>query len=104
MKLHALFTIGQIVQHRLFKYRGVIIDVDPMYLGSKEWYEEVALSRPPKDQPWYHVLVDNETNTTYVAERNLKQTDDQDPINHPELNQYFETYNKGLYVSRLPSN
>jgi len=67
----AKFTIGQIIHHKLFDYRGVIVDVDFRFLGSDEWYEQVARSHPPKDRPWYHVLVDNAVHQTYVAEQNL---------------------------------
>ena len=69
---HASLSVGQVVQHKLFGYRGVIVDVDPTFESSDEWYEVVALSRPPKDRPWYHVLVHNATHRTYVAERNLE--------------------------------
>ena len=62
----AKFSIGQIVQHKLFNYRGVIMDVDFKFLGSHEWYEKVARSQPPKDQPWYHILVDNSIHQTYI--------------------------------------
>jgi len=64
----AKFSIGQCVHHKLFAYRGVIIDVDPVFLGSDDWYEDIAKSRPPKDEPWYHVLVHDAQNETYVAE------------------------------------
>ena len=53
----AKFHIGQVIRHRLFDYRGVVLDVDPVFLGSDAWYEQVARSRPPKDKPWYRVLV-----------------------------------------------
>ena len=65
----ASFSIGQIVQHRLFGYRGLIYDVDPTFQLTDEWYEQVARSRPPKDAPWYHVLPDGAQHMTYVAER-----------------------------------
>lgn len=51
------FSVGDLVQHRRFNYRGVIVDVDSFFRGSDEWYELVAKSRPPKNKPWYHVLV-----------------------------------------------
>ena len=51
------FAIGQLVHHQLFEYRGVIIDVDATFQGTEEWYEHVAKSRPPKDAPWYRVLI-----------------------------------------------
>ena len=54
---NAKFSIGQIIHHRLFDYRGVIVDVDPDFQNSDEWYDQVARSRPPKDKPWYRVLV-----------------------------------------------
>ena len=59
---------GQIVRHRRYGYRGVVVDVDATFCGSDEWYEQVARSRPPKDAPWYHVLVDGAQHMTYVAE------------------------------------
>ena len=73
MAAQVKFSIGQLVHHRLFDYRGVIVDVDPFFLGSEEWYEHVAKSKPPKDQPWYHVLVHGGNGRTYVAQRNLEE-------------------------------
>lgn len=93
----AKFTIGQIVDHRLFDYRGVIVDVDFQFLGSDEWYETVARSKPPKDQPWYHVLVDNGYET-YVAERNLQPSESLEPINHPYVSNFFQELKDGIYI------
>jgi len=100
----AKFTIGQIVQHQLFDYRGVIIDVDYKFLGSEEWYEEVARSRPPKDEPWYHVLVSDSVHQTYVAERNLEPNGDSKHINHPLLDHYFNGIADGVYQLRNLKN
>ena len=86
------------------KQRGVIIDVDPGYRGTEEWYEKVALSRPPKDRPWYHVLMDGTDNQTYVAERNLEADESDDPIHHPDLDQYFYGQAEGVYVPRRQGN
>ena len=61
----AKFQPGQIVHHRLFDYLGVIFDIDPDFRGTDEWYEHVARSRPPRDEPWYHVLVHDAEHTTY---------------------------------------
>ncbi len=100
----AKFTIGQIVQHQLFDYRGLVVDVDYKFLGSEEWYEQVARSRPPKDQPWYHVLVDNALHLTYVAERNLELSDDVSPVRHPLLDEYFSGLENGQYQYRIKRN
>lgn len=100
----AKFSIGQIVHHQLFDYRGVIIDVDYKFLGSEEWYEEVARSRPPKDQPWYHVLVNDSVHQTYVAERNLESSKDKNPIHHPLLDDYFKGMEEGCYKMRTRNN
>ena len=100
----AKYTIGQIVHHKLFDYRGVIIDVDFQYLGSDEWYEEVARSRPPKNEPWYHVLVDNAVHQTYVAEQNLEKTDQSTPINHPMIDRIFSGLKNGFYQLRIRKN
>ena len=94
----AKFSIGQCVQHRLFDYRGVIVDVDAEFLGSDEWYDEVARSRPPKDEPWYHVLVHNSNQMTYVAERHLEQDSSDEAIDHPAVDMYFDSFENGVYV------
>lgn len=94
----AKFHIGQIIDHNKYGYRGVIFEVDPVFSQSDEWYEQVARSRPPKDKPWYHVLVDNATHTTYVAERHLEPAFDTSEIRHPELHTYFKKYQDGSYL------
>ncbi len=94
----AKFQIGQLVHHRKFGYRGVIVDVDPVFEASDEWYEEVAKSRPPKDKPWYHVLPDNTANMTYVAERHLEPDTEAAPIKHPAIDQFFEDFDGKQYV------
>ena len=98
------FHIGQIVMHRRFGYRGVIYDVDPRFMLSEQWYEQVARSRPPKDRPWYHVLVDNADRTTYVAERNLSVAVDHEPIRSPLIDSYFQGFNGEFYEPRIRSN
>ena len=94
----AKFKLGQIIRHRLFNYRGAIFDVDPNYCGTDEWYNFMARSRPPKDRPWYHVLVDNSQNITYVAEQNLSEEIDPTPIRHPALNEKFQEFSSGIYT------
>jgi heat shock protein HspQ len=96
----AQFSVGQLVHHRLFDYRGVIVDVDPRFQGTEEWYQQVAKSRPPRDKPWYHVLVHESGINTYVAERNLEQDDSKAPINHPAVGQFFSEFRDGVYVPR----
>ena len=101
----AKFAPGQIITHRLFDYRGVIIGVDGSYQGDDEWYEQMAKTKPPKDKPWYHVLVDNAEHQTYVAEQNLQlDSDDQTPIKHPLVDEMFYTFNDGVYKSRVVSH
>ena len=92
------FNIGQLVRHRLFHYRGVIFDIDPEFAGTEEWYRQMAKSRPPKDAPWYHVLPDNATHTTYVAERNLLGDEDNLPVNHPLISRFFKGFSGHHYI------
>lgn len=96
----AKFAVGQVVRHLRFGYRGVIFDVDPEFRASREWYEQMALSRPPKDRPWYHVLVHDAEHTTYVAERNLAPDESDEPIRHPSLAEHFDERREGHYVTR----
>ncbi len=100
----ARFDIGALIHHRLFDYRGVVVDVDPVFQGSEEWYREVARSRPPVDAPWYHVLVHGATHMTYVAERNLEPDVTGDPLRHPLLDTYFDAFEDGRYLRRRSIN
>jgi heat shock protein HspQ len=92
------FFIGQLVHHKKFDYRGVIIDVDAEFSGTEEWYQQVALSKPPKDKPWYHVLVHDSNQLTYVAERHLEQDATAEPIDHPAVAMYFDSFSNGVYT------
>ena len=94
------FFVGQIVHHNRFDYRGVVVDVDAVFSGSDEWYEAMARSRPPRDRPWYHVLVHGESHRTYVAERHLELDDSGKQIEHPELGTFFDTFADGRYSHR----
>jgi len=100
----AKFSVGDCIHHRRFGYRGVIVDVDPVFSGSDEWYEQIARSRPPKDAPWYHVLVHDAEHMTYVAERNLEPDLSGEPLHHPLLTQYFSGFEDGLYLRRERAN
>ena len=98
--MQAKFAIGQTVQHRLFDYRGVIYDVDPQFALTQEWYEQVARSQPPKDKPWYRVLVDGSEQETYVAERNLEVDVSGSEIRHPGVSHLFDDFKDGIYVAK----
>jgi heat shock protein HspQ len=100
----AKFSVGQLVQHALFNYRGAVIDVDPVFENDDDWYEQVALSRPPKDKPWYRVLVHNTVHETYVAERNLQTDNSTEAINHPMVNSYFDEFSEGRYSMQSQFN
>jgi heat shock protein HspQ len=104
LSTHAKFHVGQIVHNKKFDYRGVIYDVDPEFRGTDNWYKTVARSQPPKDRPWYHVLVDGQDITTYVAERNLEQDTENNPINHPILDHLFSDLHDGRYIPRQKGN
>jgi len=86
------------VHHRLFDYRGVVLDVDPDFQAGEEWYENMARSHPPKDKPWYHLLVENSDDPTYVAERNLAPSPDLGPISHRLLELGLMRYEDGRYI------
>lgn len=100
----AKFSVGQLIHHRLFDYRGVVIDVDPYFHGSDDWYESVARSRPPKESPWYHVLVDGFEHRTYVAERNLEPDETGGPVEHPDVTDYFDVLGDTGYVLKHKGN
>ncbi len=100
----AKFSVGQVIRNCLFDYRGVIIDVDPYFKGSEDWYRDAARTSPPKDRPWYHVLVDGQVHRTYVAERNLEPDQSGAPINHQDMALYFEGLGEDGYILRRKGN
>ncbi len=95
----AQFAVGDLVHHRLFDCRGVIVDVDPSFQSTHDWYGAAARSRPPKNKPWYHVFVHEAVLTAYVAERNLKPDESVAPIKHPMLGDFFSRFESGRYIS-----
>ena len=100
--MNAAFFVGQIVEHKKVGYRGVVFGVDQVFSLSDEWYEQVARSRPAKNRPWYHVLVDGATHTTYVAERHLVPSALLNQISHPALGQYFARFDGTRYYGIGP--
>ncbi|MFO7859052.1 MAG: heat shock protein HspQ [Ectothiorhodospiraceae bacterium] len=93
------FGVGELVHHRKFGYRGVIVAVDPEFRGTEAWYQTMARSQPPRDRPWYSVLVDGAGHSTYVAERHLEPDDSCEQIAHPALGQFFNRFVDGRYYS-----
>ena len=100
----AKYFIGQIIHHKRFNYRGVIYNVDPVFSESEDWYNTMAVSRPPKNSPWYHVLVDNAGHTTYVAEQNLRASESTTQISHPYLGQHFSRYDGERYYTKIKTS
>jgi heat shock protein HspQ len=97
---HARFTIGDVVRHRIFEFRGVIFDVDPIFANSEEWYQAIPEAiRPAKDQPFYHLLAENaETDyIAYVSQQNLVADDSDEPIEHPAIQGLFDAFSDGRY-------
>ncbi len=105
----AKFTIGTQVKHRIFGFRGVIFDVDPSFSNSEEWYLSIPEDvRPRKEQPFYHLFAESQDKSPYVAyvsEQNLVLDGDRDdPISHPEMDEYFEDMIDGRFVARTKLN
>ena len=102
--IQACFSVGDVVHHLLFDYRGVVFDVDGCFSGTDEWYDQVAKSRPPKDRPWYHLLVDGAVHNTYVAERHLEHDCHAEPITNPLIGIMFERFENGVYIPKIAAN
>jgi heat shock protein HspQ len=97
---HARFGIGDVVRHRMFDFRGVIFDVDPVFANSEEWYQSIPEEiRPPKDQPFYHLLAENSENSyvAYVSQQNLLPDEVRGPVDHPAIDGMFEDFDGCRY-------
>lgn len=97
----AKFRIGQVVRHRVYPFRGVIFDVDPVFSSTEEWWESIPEDvRPRKDQPFYHLLAENESSTyiAYVSEQNLLVDTSGEPVQHPQVTDLFGELQAGQYA------
>lgn len=96
----AKFRIGQVVRHRIFPFRGVIFDVDPVFNNTEQWYQSIpAEIRPRKDQPFYHLLAENEESyyEAYVSEQNLLPDETGEPVEHPQVTAMFGQLHGNAY-------
>lgn len=99
----AKFAIGQVVKHRVYPFRGVIFDVDPEFANTEEYWQSIpAAIRPHKDQPFYHLLAENDQSAyvAYVSEQNLLPDDSGEPVGHPQTSLIFEDFQQGQYRLR----
>jgi len=89
----AKFKLGEVVRHRVYPFRGVVFDIDPVFSNTEEWYESIpAEVRPHKDQPFYHLYAENAENAyiAYVSEQNLLPDTSGEPIRHPQVSEVFD--------------
>ena len=99
----ARFAIGDVVRHKMFDFRGVIFDIDPVFANSEEWYESIPQEmRPRRDQPFYHLLAENAemSYVAYVSQQNLVPDDTDEPVDHPDIGALFDGYDEGRYRLR----
>lgn len=96
----AKFGIGQVVRHRVYPFRGIIYDVDPVFDNSDDWYEAIPEAvRPSKNQPFYHLYAENEESVyeAYVSEQNLLIDENTTPLRHPRITVDFKRNKNGVY-------
>jgi heat shock protein HspQ len=99
-EVSAKFSIGQIVRHRKHPFRGVVFDIDPTFSNTDEWWDSIPEeSRPAKEQPYYHLLAENDDSyyVAYVSEQNLLVDETGEPIDHPEVAEMFGEMANGRY-------
>ena len=96
-----MFNIGDIVKHRIYPFRGVIVDVDPEFSNTEEWYQSIPADlRPSKKQPFYHLMAENSETfySAYVSQQNIIMDSDNGTVDHPDLEQMFSGIQKGKYL------
>ncbi len=107
LKTRAKYHLGQVVRHRKHPFRGVVFDVDAMFSNTDEWYEAIPEdARPRKDQPFYHLLAENEHSyyVAYVSEQNLVPDPSGEPVDHPDLSDLFGEFEDGAYPLHVQLN
>lgn len=107
LQVEAKFSIGDVVRHRKHPFRGVVFDIDPTFSNTDEWWESIPEDmRPRKDQPFYHLLAENETSyyVAYVSEQNLMHDETGEPVDHPEVAEMFSHLDNGRYRVQVALN
>ncbi len=107
LKSDAKYSIGQVLRHRKHPFRGVVFDVDAMFSNTEEWYQNIPEdSRPSKDQPFYHLLAENDQSyyVDYVSEQNLVPDERGEPVGHPDLPDLFGDFADGMYPLQYQLN
>jgi heat shock protein HspQ len=99
----AKYTLGQVVRHRVFPFRGVVFDIDPVFNNTEEWYQAIPADvRPAKDQPFYHLFAENSESEyiAYVSEQNLLPDTSEEPLRHSQVSEVFDRDDTGGYRLR----
>ena len=99
----AKFNIGDVVRHRIYPFRGIIFDVDPIFANTEEWWQAIPEEvRPSKDQPFYHLLAENQDTeyVAYVSEQNLVPDRSGEALRHARIAEMFERDARGGYRMR----
>lgn len=100
LKTNAKYNLGQILRHRKHPFRGVVFDVDAEFSNTEEWYDSIPEeNRPLRDQPFYHLLAENEQSyyVAYVSEQNLELDPSGEPVDHPDIADLFGPFRDGAY-------
>lgn len=96
----AKYSVGEVVKHRFYPFRGIVYDVDPTFANTEEWWQSIPEEiRPSKDQPYYHLLAENDETEyiAYVSEQNLLPDETGQPLRHPQVNEMFVEDSNGRY-------
>lgn len=107
LKTRAKYHLGQVVRHRKHPFRGVVFDVDPEFSNTEEWYRAIPEdSRPAKEQPYYHLLAENDQSyyVAYVSEQNLIADYSGVPVEHPDIGELFGPFEDGQYPLHVQLN
>ena len=107
LAIQAKYGLGQVLRHRTHRFRGVVFDVDPNFSSTEDWYQAIPEdSRPRRDQPFYHLLAENEQGTyvAYVSEQNLVPDNSGQPVDHPDLRDLFGPFQDGHYALQAQLN
>jgi heat shock protein HspQ len=102
-QMKARFAIGDVVRHRVYDFRGVVFDIDPVFANSEEWYQSIPQDvRPAREQPYYHLLAENAeaSYVAYVSQQNLVADSEGGPVDHPSVDQLFDDFAEGRYRLR----
>jgi len=89
----AKYKLGEVVKHRVFPFRGVVFDIDPVFNNTEEWWQSIprTCGRPRTSRSIICSPRTLKANTSPMCRsRTCCRDTSGKPVRHPQIAEAFE--------------